>query len=249
MFSSICKSVFGLSVALLLVNLAGATTINVDMVPGSDSVYSGTAAAPDTGTFWNKVQANAWSTSSGSNFKASDGSTVTGVGFTTIATFGNTDFAGMGSSGSNNLLDDGAQMWMITWPYRADLELTGLSTSQKYDLYLYGTAGSTAYGTAFTIGGVTQITAGGNDTSFVKGGSTLVTGSNYVLFQNLMSDGTGAISIQAYSNSIVTGIANGSSDSGPVNGLQLVSVPEPGTLVLLVVGLVGLLAYAWRKRR
>ena len=244
MFSSICKSVFGLSVALLLVNLAGATTINVDMVPGSDSVYSGTAAAPDSGTFWNGYQWSSWQYGSASNFKASDGTTVTTVGFVN-----HYDFAGMGSSGSNNLLDDGGQMWQTTWPYRADLYLTGLSTSQKYDLYLYATAGATAYGTAFTIGGVTQLTAGGNDTSFVKGGSTLVTGSNYVLFHNLMSDADGNIYIAAYSNSIITGIANGGSDSGPINGLQLVSVPEPGTLVLLAVGLVGLLAYAWRKRR
>jgi len=40
--------------------------------------------------------------------------------------------------------------------------------------------------------------------------------------------------------------------SGPVgsgSGIGLVGVPEPGTLALLVAGLVGLLAYAWRKRK
>ena len=32
-----------------------------------------------------------------------------------------------------------------------------------------------------------------------------------------------------------------------VNGIA--SVPEPGAIVLLATGLIGLLAYAWRKRR
>jgi len=34
-----------------------------------------------------------------------------------------------------------------------------------------------------------------------------------------------------------------------IDNVQLTATPEPGTLVLVVVGLVGLLAYAWRKRR
>lgn len=31
--------------------------------------------------------------------------------------------------------------------------------------------------------------------------------------------------------------------------LDYVGVPEPGTIVLLIIGLIGLLAYAWRKRK
>ena len=33
------------------------------------------------------------------------------------------------------------------------------------------------------------------------------------------------------------------------SNFQLVRVPEPGTIVLLGTGLLGLLAYAWRRRR
>ena len=32
-------------------------------------------------------------------------------------------------------------------------------------------------------------------------------------------------------------------------GLYLDAIPEPGTIVLLFTGLIGLLAYAWRKRK
>ena len=35
----------------------------------------------------------------------------------------------------------------------------------------------------------------------------------------------------------------------PLNGMQIVPIPEPGTLVLLSMGAVGLLACAWRRRR
>ena len=33
------------------------------------------------------------------------------------------------------------------------------------------------------------------------------------------------------------------------DGIQATQSPEPSTLILLVAGLVGLLAYAWRKRK
>jgi hypothetical protein len=35
-----------------------------------------------------------------------------------------------------------------------------------------------------------------------------------------------------------------------VNGAQsILAIPEPGTLVLLGTSLIGILAYAWRKRK
>ena len=34
-----------------------------------------------------------------------------------------------------------------------------------------------------------------------------------------------------------------------LNGAGIKTVPEPGTIALLAAGLLGLLAYAWRKRK
>jgi len=41
---------------------------------------------------------------------------------------------------------------------------------------------------------------------------------------------------------------NGANGSG-ADYLRVTSIPEPSTVMLFVSGLVGLLAYAWRKRK
>jgi hypothetical protein len=45
------------------------------------------------------------------------------------------------------------------------------------------------------------------------------------------------------------GLGSGWIDNSPAMILQQVPVPEPSALLLVACGLVGLLAYAWRKRR
>ena len=42
---------------------------------------------------------------------------------------------------------------------------------------------------------------------------------------------------------------NGNATYAHLDAINLLAVPEPSTLVLLATGLLGLLAYAWRKRR
>ena len=43
--------------------------------------------------------------------------------------------------------------------------------------------------------------------------------------------------------------AAGSGNTAQFANFSLTTVPEPGAMVLLATGLIGLLAYAWRKRR
>ena len=45
----------------------------------------------------------------------------------------------------------------------------------------------------------------------------------------------------------VSTVAEG--ETARVNGIFFSAIPEPGTLMLLATGLIGLLCYAWRKRK
>lgn len=44
-------------------------------------------------------------------------------------------------------------------------------------------------------------------------------------------------------------VSNPASNSAVFDNLRLSSVPEPSTIMLLITGVLGLLAYAWRKRK
>ncbi|MBU4273351.1 MAG: PEP-CTERM sorting domain-containing protein [Planctomycetes bacterium] len=91
---------------------------------------------------------------------------------------------------------------------------------------------------SYSVGGVVK------EIVLWSSGGVLTEGGNYAKFINLAPDGSNQIVISA----IATGTP-GVLDIITFNGLQLVAVPEPSTVVLLVTGLIGLLCYAWRKRR
>ena len=119
--------------------------------------------------------------------------------------------------------------------------INNLVAGHSYDLYLYGMeANYDTYGASFTVanvGGGTQTTTGALLDHFAAG-------ANYVKYSGVVADLNGQI----------TGSYTWSEHSNDMgfNGFTLVgplASPEPCSLVLLATGLLGLLAYAWRKRR
>lgn len=98
-----------------------------------------------------------------------------------------------------------------------------------YDLYLYG-VDDTNRRTVFTVGGTSKTTAGGSTGASIGAG-------DYVLFAGL----------QVGQNGQLTGTwsAFGTEKYAAFNGLQLVAVPEPAALTLLLAG--GLATLARRR--
>ena len=156
------------SAAMLCVapgNAGAATAVNVQFDQGS--MYSGTAAAPDTGTFWNQINTsntNNGGTLSGSGLTASDGTTVTTIGFTLT---GGDLFGGAPAFGSNNNGTDNSllQNFVVGGPFpKADstaesLTISGLDPGAAYNIYFYGSKNPGADST-LTIGSSTVATNG-----------------------------------------------------------------------------------------
>jgi hypothetical protein len=221
-----------LSVALVMsiVGVSYADTVNFDIAQGNmgDTFYEGTGAAPDSGTHWNGYRMG-WGDSTYFPCYESDGTTSSPV-VVTIA----------GGGYSNYLNSDGtgfAPKLMDSYAYSSNgtgwnVTIDHLTAGAKYDLYWYQQNGVSANSTgSFTFGGVTETaTNTGQNSAFVLN-------DNYVKFMGVTADGAG----------VITGSIG---NTASICGLQIMSsVPEPSACVLMGMGLFGLLAYAWRKRR
>jgi hypothetical protein len=179
--------------------------------------------------------------------QASDG--VGGaLGTTTPVTVSVGDNGGIAHWGK---VPDGYFAWQLfgayhyqTAPYQNPaFSINNLVAGNSYDLYLYGQEAAFAdYGASFTISNV----GGGTKTCNTPGTTVpdhFVEGGNYVKYTGVVAD----------SNGQITGSytwLNQTNDMG-FNGFTIVGsfpTPEPSTLTLLIVCLLGIVAYAWRKR-
>ncbi len=96
------------------------------------------------------------------------------------------------------------------------LTFTGLNTSTLYDIYVYTSSDVNNRRIAVDING-TQQTANASNASL----TTFVLNTNYLRFSN-MSFGSGTMTLQYWT----------AANEADMNGIQIVAVPEPGTLLL-----------------
>jgi hypothetical protein len=134
------------------------------------------------------------------------------------------------------------------------IAISGLAAGGSYDIYIYALSHNTgSWGnlsdTERASGAFTTSNVSGNGTSQsldngITGtnATTFTAGSNYVLFQTIVADGSGNISI----------LADATDGAGAtrlhINGLQIAqiaAVPEPSAALLGALGVLGLL----RRRR
>ena len=139
---------------------------------------------------------------------------------------------------------------------RMTVTVSGLEppfTIHGYDVLVYfdGENGSADWVTQYTIGvdGTTIATVYGRDAkdtvqwdgTFVQSFGTSAgnaTAGNYVRFTGLTGSGF------TLTATPVTGMGQ-----GPINGLQIIALPEPASLALLVLGLASALAARARRSR
>lgn len=250
---------------------ASAAVVNVDFdgqyqgYPTA-ATYSGTAAAPDTGTFWNSflIQDAPDTPKTVFNLTASDGSTPTTIDVTLNGASGfsiRTDTGANFDQSGSDLLDDAAIQSPNNNGTPANFEtftIAGLTPGGLYDLYLYGTNGGTeGLGTAFTVdadgdpgtANVAQATTGGDGLGGTDnngaGPFAYTAGVNYVYYPGVIADGNGEID----GTFGQLGGENAVLNSGNFNGLQIVAVPEPAVLSLLGIGALAALRRAGRPAR
>ena len=127
------------------------------------------------------------------------------------------------------------------------ISISQLTVGGVYDIYIYALShNSGSWGnpsdTERAAGAFTTINVSGNGNSqTLDNGITgtdadpFTAGSNYVLFQSIVADGLGNISI------VADALDGANATRLHVNGLQIAAVPEPSSAVLLGLGAFALL--------
>ena len=222
----------------------GQTTINVDInTAGNGSpTYSGTAIAPDAGTFWNPLPGTATdeeTTSSLFNVNNSFGEML-GVNIVMTNTAGIRIRAfNAASPGAPNPLD---LMSDYTYWNEYRIDITGL-VAGDYTLYAFGHGDQVDQNSTITL-------------DALNGGASGVTATNGITYRNIYSVAPPA---EGYSYLKLDGTVDGSgvfsfNVANYLNGFQLyttenipIVVPEPSTFALAGFGVLSLLLA--RRRR
>ena len=221
---------------MLSSSLCSAAVYNVKYLHSAGSAIPTTSlqgVLGTTGETWNQANGS-WT-----NLNDSVGNTST-IDITGLSGGENGGPAGIFNQNSNQFSKGANQT----------ISISQLTPSGVYDIYIYALShNASSWGTGAisplerAAGAFTTINATGNGSSQsldngIAGtdADPFTAGSNYVLFQSIVADGTGNISIVADALD-----AGASSTRLHVNGLQIVSVPETSSAALLGLGAFALI--------
>lgn len=244
-FSKIRLVVCVAAIACLSANIAGATLIDVQVLgqsTGNSTLppsFSGAAATGTTGDIWNGYVVD--SATNGAYSPAaialtSSTGSATGVTFQTSVVSGdNQAYVNVLGRSVSGLIN--SYVWTGG---AATFTIAGLPANTPYELYVYGGSPGnwTGYSMSVSVDGNTKTMS--SATSFDSIGYS--DGVNYAHYASVTSSGNGTI-VGTFAPSV------GGNGYAIFNGVQLIgAIPEPSTIAMAATGVLGLLAYAWRKR-
>lgn len=213
--------------ALAIAIPSQAQTINLD-IGGAGQNYTGTALAPDLGTFWNNLAP----TGSGTNaisLSDSFGNALAGVSLTIDASGNSMHYFNTTANTTpnpDNLMRD------YTFFRTYNLSISGLAAG-SYNFWYYGHGDQANQAGTINFTGLNTGVSGSTGNSLL--GRDLYNGGegvSYKSFTGLTVDGTGTLTFSVVNY---------------LNGFQLTAVPEPSALALAGLGL-GLAGFARRRK-
>ncbi len=145
---------------------------------------------------------------------------------------------GNGSGYGNVNAPDGTQAGLLKGAGGMEQIVGGFEAGKQYSISFYA-AGRAAFGP-----NPFEVLLDGTALTF--SGSTTITPTNnvYNLYSSTFT-ATGNTMTLAFLSSLTTA----DDLSSYVDNVQIAQIPEPGTMILFIAGMFGLLAYAWRKRK